>query len=159
LLVRAKGVVVEDVSLASLVTAGGGDSRPGVEIHFESVQRYEAGPSGQGAGEAIKWSTIRADARVCEVLWPVLWLTAVIGLVLHLAFNRRERSVNAIAALALTSLAAVLTRAFVIAYLQTTSWTFAVSHFYLAPAYAFGVVFALSASFVLLRTLRTLQPR
>ena len=157
MLVRANGAVLEDVSLASLVTAGGGDSRPGVEIHFESVERYKAGPTGRGVGEALKWSTIQADAKVCEVLWPELWLIAAIGLVLHLVFNRRERSMSAIAVLALTSLVAVVTRAFVIAYIQATSWTFAVSPFYLAPAYAFGVVFALSGSYLLLRSVRMIH--
>jgi hypothetical protein len=155
LVVRA-GDVTTELPLAGLAP-GPGHAGAGVTLNFDSVSRYDGGPSGRGPGEALKYEIVDAEARVLGIVFPVLWVTALVGLGMHLLFNRRERSSNAVATLALSCLAAVLTRAFITAYLDVSSWTHAVNHVYLAPAYGFGVVFAICGTYLLLRAVRALR--
>lgn len=102
--------------------------------------------------EAWKLRVMASYANLASILSPGLWLLAVLGLLVHF-LDRRDNKLNILVALMLASLAAVLMRAALVAYIDLTSWR-AMNSLYLSPAYGFSIVFSVTGTYVFFTAFR-----
>lgn len=130
--------------LGAVAPAGPGNARPSAVQHAAH---------GRHESETFKLAVVNGYAEIARILFPPLWLTATVGVVLYGIKDRRDPGLNVVLVLILAALVAVATRAALIAYIDTTAWR-AVTRGYLGPAYAFGILYAVCGSYLLYRTLR-----
>jgi len=109
--------------------------------------------------EKTSYNIMNVYGPVSKILFPVLFLLATIGILCSMVWLRAKPHCVLLTGLATVCLIAVGTRAGLVAYLDTCSWSPAVTVNYLMPAYGFGIFYAIVGTYLLFLTIKHLRAR
>jgi len=124
--------------------------------YFDVVDQNSTTALNPRTQEGLSVAVASFAVKLAQIAVPTLNLTATIGIFLYFICFKRHLYSDWLFILASTSAVAVLTRCFIVAYIDITSWR-AINCGYLGPCYPFMIIYSVTGTTILANILDDLN--